>query len=94
MESKKRFKIGDTVTFKFKNDCNTKKNYLGYYYSGDCQGGVKAKIIEHVEYISFKKIWRIDVSFFDKENKENNTYTMLESEFLEFNNQIEDYEIF
>ena len=70
-DMKKRFKVGDKLTYKFKNG--------KYYLGGGCQGGFVGKIREYQGYIQEKKCWQIIV-----ETRSGFDYSMLESEFLEY----------
>jgi hypothetical protein len=69
-----RFKVGDIVTFKGKHEMPGEK----YYYGGDCQEGVKGKIVYRDGNNSVK------VDFISKVYGGPRQYTMLESEFVEY----------
>jgi hypothetical protein len=71
---KPRFKVGDIVTFKGKHECSWNK----YYYGGDCQEGVKGKIVYRDGNNS------VEVDFISKVDGRPRQYTMLEDEFVEY----------
>jgi hypothetical protein len=79
MKPERRFKLGDTVTFKsFKE--------AGFYsHGGFDQGGVVGEVVDiHDELRS--NSWQIRVRFCSREDNQLITYTMLECEFVEFDN--------
>jgi len=87
----KRFKVGDIVTYKSTKDCvgryGTKEQY---YYSGYDQGGFVGKIVSYSFYDEKMGCWKIRVTI--KEQGYN--YTMLESEFLEYDKPVVANELF
>jgi hypothetical protein len=73
-----RFKVGDIVTFKGKHEMPGEK----YYYRGDCQEGVKGKIVYRDGNNS------VEVEFISKVDGRPRQYTMLENEFKEYDSLI------
>jgi hypothetical protein len=68
----KRFKVGDTVTYKSKSSCD------GYRYGGTDHDGYVGTITSYLSYYSENGCYGIQVT-----SREGN-YTMLESEFHEY----------
>lgn len=78
---KKRFKVGDKVTYKDGNHCTNGAYYYGaYYYGGSNQCGYVAMIIKYLQYNEEKQCWKIEVTV----KHGNHTYKMLECEFEEY----------
>lgn len=77
MEKEKRFNVGDKVTYKLRADCPGGK----YYYGGSDQGGCVGTIESYSIYNKDQTCWRIAVTL---NNSSSITYTMLESEFIEY----------
>lgn len=75
MEKERRFKAGDTVTYRFTRDLPNNK----YNYGGECQGDYKGIIKEYRIYNEGAKCWSILVT-----SGKDWCFSMLESEFLEF----------
>jgi len=71
-----KFKIGDKVTYKNKNDCPNNK----YRYNGENQGGYVGTIKEYGEFIEEHDCYRISVT----QKSSDYLYNMLESEFIEY----------
>jgi hypothetical protein len=68
-----RFKIGDTVTYKSKEECNC------YHYGGEDQKGFKGRIVNYGRFNAEKNCFIIGVT-----SNESCDYNMLESEFYEY----------
>jgi hypothetical protein len=68
-----RFKIGDTVTYKSKEECG------GYNYGGEDQKGFKGRIVNYGRFNAEKNCFIIGVT-----SNESCDYSMLESEFYEY----------
>lgn len=68
-----RFKIGDTVTYKSKEECG------GYNHGGEDQKGFKGRIVNYGRFNAEKNCFTIGVT-----SNENFDYNMLESEFYEY----------
>jgi hypothetical protein len=68
-----RFKIGDTVTYKSKEECG------GYNYGGEDQKGFKGRIVNYGRFNAEKNCFIIGVT-----SNESCDYNMLESEFYEY----------
>ena len=81
-----KFKIGDKVTYKDRDICIYDDGNIGnYYWHGTDQGGFVGTIKNIVCYIEEKECWKLYVTTsFDGE------YSMLESEFLEYDEQTND----
>ena len=77
-----RFKFGDKVTYKSKYDSINKSGEVGYYLGGSDQGGYVGRILSYYEYNNAKKCWEIDVT-----SRDSGSYIMLESDFLEYDEQ-------
>ena len=75
----KRFKVGDEVTYKSKNDCVDKGVY---YYTGDDQDGFVGEVLKYDYYNEKMGCWKILVT-----TRDDGSYYMLESEFLEYDKQ-------
>jgi hypothetical protein len=69
----KKFKIGQEVTYKSKEECGE------YFYGGLESGGYVGIISDYLEYIPEKGCYKIRVS-----SNEGHNYSMLESEFREY----------
>ena len=74
---KKRFKVGDQITYKSVKDLPMKN----YENGGECQGGCVGKIISYRNYVREFNCYEINVSSSDKCC---GVYEMLESEFVEY----------
>lgn len=86
----KRFKIGDKITFKSKNELPEKK----YIFGGIELGGVTAIIKEYRGFCKVHNSYHIVVDFKNK-YKRDCTYGMYEFEFKEYDLLlVEDYPIF
>lgn len=70
---KQRFKVGDKVTYKSKDECGGR-----YSHGGTDQGGYVGRIESYGPYNPTKQCYNITVS-----TKEGGTYNMIESEFYE-----------
>lgn len=73
---KKRFKVGDKVTYKYNNHCTNGK----YYYGGNNQCGYVGMIIRYLQYNEEKQCWKIEVTV----KHGNHTYYMFECESEEY----------
>jgi len=71
----KKFKEGDMVTYRNKDDCKGGE----YNYKGECQGGYIGTIREYSFYVEEEDCWKMEVT-----SNEGYCYSMLESEFLEY----------
>jgi hypothetical protein len=71
-----RFKIGDKVTYKNKNDCPNNT----YCYGGENQEGYVGTITHYIEFIEEHDCYKIEVT----QSSDEFTFTMLESEFIEY----------
>ena len=76
MEKEKRFKVGDHVTYKSVKDCHNGD----YCYGGGDHGGYVGRITSYDTFNSINRCWEIEVTYLG----ENYTFTMLESEFVEY----------
>lgn len=74
----KRFNVGDRVTFKSLDECGGR-----YRFGGDDRDGFKTSIIQHLIYREDDGSWEVVV-----ESKGGNNYTMLESEFREYDEPV------
>jgi hypothetical protein len=74
----KRWKVGDTITFKDSNTLPNKK----YYYGGNNNNGMKTTIIKYIQFNNGENCYRIKVT------TEQHSYAMLESEFIEWDTPI------
>lgn len=86
MKKERRFNAGDTLTYRSRRDCPDRR----YYFDGSEQGGKKGKIVRYTTYNCCLECWEIFVS-----TESDGNYTMLESEFLEYDNpkQLDNYSI-
>lgn len=84
-ERKRKFKVGDIVTYKSKDVLPGNE----YYFGGESESPV-GKIKKYSNYSSVHKCYQIIVSHLKNFRGE---FTMLESEFEEFDN-ISNYEIY
>jgi hypothetical protein len=75
---KQKFKKGDIVTFKSHSELNRR-----YVYGGDDYGGTRCAISDYYNFNDERDCWKIEVVF-TKLNGYNASYTMLESEFKEW----------
>jgi len=90
-KNEQRFKIGDNVTYKNKKDCISDGGTKGFYYIGGVdQGGFVGEIRKYYSYNKKMDCWKILVTIKDK----GYTYTMLESEFLEYDKPVVTNELF
>jgi len=71
MNKEKRFKVGDTVTFKSKSECGG-----DYRYGGQDYGGRTTVILQYKKWVDELNCWAIEVDV--------NHYSMLEYEFVEW----------
>ncbi len=69
-----KFKVGDKVTYKSLEEAGGR-----YYHGGGDHGGSVGTIVEYLRYNESKKCYKISVT-----SKENFNYSMLESEFREY----------
>jgi hypothetical protein len=76
-----KFKIGDKVTYKNKNDCPGEK----YCYGGENQEGYVGTIIQYIEFIEEYDCYKIIVT---QRSSDAYRFEMLESEFVEYENSI------
>ncbi len=84
----KRFKVGDYVTYKYEKDCrNTTKGSGIYRYGGNCQGCFQGKITSYSDFNAGESCWEMSVT-----TRDDSSYTMLEQEFMEYDNAPEDAE--
>lgn len=80
---KKKFKIGDEVTFKASEGSKSLQgNYDSYYFEGGHKKGEKAIIIKYDDFIIKKKCYKIHVKGNSK--RLYGIWHMLESEFEEY----------
>ena len=77
-----KFKFGDKVTYKSKYDSITKSGDVGYYLGGKDQDGYVGTILGYMDFNSIKDCWEIDVTSTDF-----GSYVMLETDFLEYDEQ-------
>lgn len=79
-ELKKKFKVGDTITYL------PRKQFFNeeYYWQGDCQGGSCGTIVEYNRFHSDHKCWEMFVT-----TRSGRNYRMLEKEFKEYNKTTE-----
>jgi hypothetical protein len=83
MERLQRFKVGDKVTYKSnKNETKKIDDSQGYYLGGKDQDGYVGTILGYVDFNSIKDCWEIDVTSTDS-----GSYVMLETDFLEYDEQ-------
>jgi hypothetical protein len=87
----KRFRVGDTVTFKNDFECIYPDGRNTYYWGGDNYGGVRGVIVRYNDYTHDVDCYTIHVSFMFSENQ-SYVYMMLESEFLEYNQKEKQYD--
>lgn len=78
----KRFRVGDTVTFKNDFECISPTGRNTYYWGGVNCGGLRGEIVKYEDYIDEVGCYTIHVLFSGTESYQ---YMMLESEFLEYN---------
>ena len=91
MKKEKKFKVGNKVTYKSKKDCTSDGGGKGnYYHGGDDHGGFVGEIRYYYDYNKDMGCWKIKVT--TKEKGYN--YTMLESEFLEYDKPVVTNELF
>ena len=74
-----KFKMGDKVTFK---DRETLPNQM-YYYRGENQAGITGIVSDVCNFKLSTNCYEIEVDFIDNKGN-NNSFTMLESEFEEY----------
>jgi hypothetical protein len=75
-----RFKVGDTVTYKNREDCTHANGItISYYHGGNEQGGYKGKILEYYDYVPERGCYKMSVR-----SRTGGAYSMLESEFEEY----------
>ena len=79
MIAEKRFKVGDTLTYKSREDCVNSVGRPGYYCKGENRAGKKGQIVEYRGYVPEKKCWKMVVTC-----KNDLDYFMLECEFEEY----------
>jgi hypothetical protein len=90
MKNEKRFKLGDNITYKSKNDCVDEYGDKGrYHYDGDDQDGFVGEVLKYDYYKEEKDCWKIYVT-----TKGGGLYYMLECEFLEYDKQPTTSELF
>ena len=70
-----RFKVGDEITYKARKDLPDQR----YQFGGEDHGGFLGRIQSYIEYVPEKDCYKIDV-----EARASSSYSMLESEFLEY----------
>lgn len=82
----RRFKIGDKVTYKCKDDCRSQYNDADHeYYWGGCdQYGYVGTVQRCDNYIEDKNCYRLEVTC-----REDGSYAMLECEFEEYDKKPE-----
>lgn len=74
----KKFKIGQSVTFKKKSECSSQyRSSNAYYFGGDDYGGKIGKVTNYKEFVNSRDCYKIEVY--------PPGYVMLESEFEEYN---------
>ena len=79
-----RFKVGDKVTYKSKNDCVDYYGDKGYYYEdGEDQDGYVGQITHYFDYNEEMDCWKIHVR-----TRYGFSYNMLECEFLEYDKSV------
>ena len=77
-----KFKVGDKVTYKKSKDCIDYNGNHGYYHGGVDNGGYIGVIDSYRDYNYNMRCYEIVVT-----NIFDGFYTMLESEFVEYNKQ-------
>jgi len=82
MKKEQRFKVGETVTFRNRNDL-PKKSY--HYGGGEC-GGTKGVITRYISFAEFVEEWSMTVKFIGRSG-DTISYNMLESEFVEYDSK-------
>jgi hypothetical protein len=77
IEPQPRWKVGDYVTYKSREDCKNHK----YHFGASCQGGYKGEITSYKTYKSGFNCFTIEVM-----TRRQSSFTMLECEFEEWDN--------
>jgi len=78
-QKERRFKVGDKVTYKKREDCVKRDGGNGYYHTGSDQGGYVGTVIKVGDFNAKMDCYNISVSI-----QGGVTYVMLESEFVEY----------